>query len=120
MDGSIVAIVTVVMLTAWHLQTRRNPSWSVSADGRFYIYLGYPMVAIAAYWLTTSPTDTAWEWALGDLWALVAMIFFVYGFNALHRATMHRRAGSRALETIPHGADSPGLREPMRGRKSVD
>jgi hypothetical protein len=119
MGGSIVAVVAVVVLTAWHLRTRRHPSWSVSADGRFFIYMGYPMVAIAAYWLTASPTATAWEWALGNLWALAAMISFVYGFNALNRATVHRRAGSRAIETIPHGAGGR-MQTPTPGRKSLD
>lgn len=119
MGGSIVAIVAVVVLTVWHLRTRRHPSWSVSADGRFFLYMGYPMVAIAAYWLTDSPTDTAWEWALGNLWALTAMTFFVYGFNALNGAAMRRSAGARAIETIPHGAEAR-MQTPTPGRRSLD
>jgi hypothetical protein len=119
MGGSIVAVVAVVVLTAWHLRTRTHSSWSVSADGRFFIHMGYPMVAIAVYWLTDSPTATGWEWAVGNLWALAAMIFFVYGFNALNRATMYRRAGSRAIETIPHGA-SGRMQTPTPGRTSLD
>ncbi len=67
------------------------------------------MVALAVYWLTASPTSTAWEWALGNLWACTAMISFVDGFNALDGASRKRRAAARAIESIPqHSADRAG------------
>jgi hypothetical protein len=100
MSSTIAGILTVAVLAAWHLRTRRHPGWSASADARFYIGMGYPALAIAIYWLVQSTTTTGWEWAIGNLWALVAMISFVYGFNALHRACEQHQRASRAIESI--------------------
>ncbi|MCV7227159.1 hypothetical protein [Mycolicibacterium komossense] len=101
MGVTFAAITTVIVLSAWHLRIRRHPSWSVSGDGRFYIMSGYPMMALAVYWLTASPTSTEWEWALGNMWALAAMISFVYGVNALDSASHRRRAAAHTIESIP-------------------
>ena len=101
MSVTFAAIATIVALSAWHLRTRSHPSWTVSSDGRFYIMCGYPMMAMAVYWLTASPAPTDWEWAVGNLWGLAAMISFVYGFNTLNGASRRRRAAARALESIP-------------------
>ncbi|CAN5204739.1 hypothetical protein BH09ACT8_BH09ACT8_28620 [soil metagenome] len=107
MGVTFAAIATAMVLSLWHLRTRRHPSWTVSADGRFYVISGYLMVALAVYWLTDSPTSTAWEWALGNLWASAAMISFVYGFHTLNAASQRRCAAARAIESIPqHVADS--------------
>lgn len=100
MSSTITAIVIVALLSAWHLHTRRHPYWRASRDARFYITLGYPATAIAAYWLTASPTSTHWEWGVGSLWALVAAIAFVIGFNALGDVRLQHRDASDALESI--------------------
>ena len=76
MSPAIAAILTVATLVVWHLRTRRHPNWSVCPDGRFYITIGYPAVVIAAYWLLNSSTATGLEWAIGNLWALGAMVSF--------------------------------------------
>lgn len=105
MDSAIAAILTVAVLAGWHLRTRRHPCWSASADARFYIVAGYPTVAIAVFWLVEATTTTGWEWAIGNLWALAAMVSFVYGFNALHRAREQQHQTSQAIESIEHTAD---------------
>ncbi len=107
MDVTFAAIITVTVLSVWHFRTRRHPSWSVCGDGRFYIVSGYPMVALAVYWLTASPTSTGWEWALGNAWALAAMVSFVFGFNCLNGAAVRRRAVAREMESIPQNTVSP-------------
>lgn len=100
MGTTLAAIVTVVALLGWHLRTRRHPSWQVSSNGRFFIMSGYPMVAVAVYWLATSPTSTGLEWALGNGWALLAMVSFVFGFNALNDASKQRQVAARSIEAI--------------------
>jgi hypothetical protein len=100
MSSIAAAILTVVVLGAWHLRTRRHPCWSASADARFYIVMGYPATAIAVFWLVEATAATAWEWVIGNLWALAAMVAFVYGFNALHRTHDQQQRTSRAIETI--------------------
>jgi hypothetical protein len=105
MGTTVAAIVTVIVLLIWHLRTRRHPSWQVSGDGRFYIGCGYAMVALAVYWLAGSPTSTGWEWALGNGWALAAMVSFVYGFNALDGASRQRQSAAEAIELIPGGTE---------------
>ena len=87
MVSTIAAVVTVVALVIWHFRTRRHPNWSHSTDGRFYITLAYPAVAIAVYWLVQAINAADWMWMVGNLWALAAMILFVYGFNALNNDT---------------------------------
>jgi hypothetical protein len=104
MGVTIAAAATVAALLVWHLRVRRHPSWPVSSDGRFYILCGYPMVALAVYWLMGSPTSTGWEWALGNAWALVAMVSFVYGCNALNAASRQQQATAQTIESLPRGA----------------
>ena len=70
MGPSFAAVITLVALCVWHLQVRRHPSWSTCPDGRFYITIGYPAVAIAVYWLMNSSTVSGLEWARVTLWAL--------------------------------------------------
>ncbi len=77
MESTISALAVLVALSAWHLRNRRHPGWLASSDGRFFVFCGYALVAIAAYWLQTAPTATTWEWAFGNLWALAAMVAFV-------------------------------------------
>jgi ABC-type Fe3+ transport system permease subunit len=115
MESHIAGIITVVALCAWHLRTRRHPGWSVSADARFYITAAYPSVAIAVFWLVESTTTTSWEWVIGNVWALVAMISFVYGFDALNAASAQRRSVSRALESIDPSEDH-SMPNPARPR----
>ena len=105
MSSTIAAILTVAVLAVWHLRTRRHPCWSATADARFYIVAGYPAVAIAVFWLVDATTATGWDWALGNLWALVAMVSFVYGFNALHRACEQQQQVSQTIESITPPAD---------------
>jgi hypothetical protein len=84
MASTIAAIAMVAMLGAWHLRIRRHANWRFSSDGRFYITLGYPAVAIAVYWLTPSASGTDSMWILGTLWSFAAMVCFVRGFDALN------------------------------------
>lgn len=100
MESTITAIVLVTVLSAWHLRNRRHPGWLASDAGRFSVLCGYPLVSIAAYWLVTAPAATAWEWAFGNAWALAAMVAFVWGFDALNRATAVHAERSRAFETV--------------------
>jgi hypothetical protein len=51
--------------------------------------------------------------AIGNFWALVAMISFVYGFNALHRAREQHQRASRAIESI----SSPPLKPTQQPRQ---
>ncbi|WP_206428513.1 hypothetical protein [Mycolicibacterium stellerae] len=106
MSSTVAAILTMVGLTVWHLRTRRHPCWSASADARFYIVAGYPAVAIAVFWLVGAATRTGWEWAIGNAWALAAMVSFVCGFNALHRACEQQQEASMTIESIDSDADA--------------
>lgn len=105
MGSAIAGILTVGILTCWHLRTRRHPGWRVSSDGRSYITVGQLLVMVAVYWLVSAPTATAWEWALGNAWALVAMVSIVYGFNALRRSIEDQQHASEAIESIDPAAD---------------
>ena len=100
MGSSIAAVLIALSLSAWHLRNRRHPGWLASPAGRFGIFCGYALVAIAAYWLESAPTATAWEWALGNAWALAAMIAFVSGFDALNRVTAQHADRAQLLETV--------------------
>jgi hypothetical protein len=82
--STTAVVVMVVTLAVWHLRTRRHTNWNLAADARFYITSGYPLVAIAVYFLSSATSGTDWDWVLGNLWALVAMTAFVCGFNALN------------------------------------
>lgn len=100
MNSTVTALAIIVGLSAWHVRNRRHPGWLASDDGRFFIYCGYLLVSIAAYWLVSAPTATTWEWALGNAWALAAMVSFVKGFDALHRVTARHAELSQRLETV--------------------
>ena len=63
MLSTTAAIAVIVVLGAWHLHNRRHAGWQASADGRFYILCGYPLVAVAAYWLTTALNSVTAEHA---------------------------------------------------------
>ncbi len=95
MVPTITAVVMVVTLAAWHLKIRRHANWNLSPDARFYITSGYPLIAIAVYFLSSATSDTDWAWALGNLWALVAMVSFVYGFDALNVQQRSQHSGRR-------------------------
>lgn len=79
-----VGIVMVLALGAWHLHTRRHPNWKKSHDARFYITLGYPLVAVAVFFLANAIDNNDASWAAGMAWALVSTSLFVYGFQALN------------------------------------
>ena len=100
MESAVTAIAIIAGLFGWHVHNRRHPGWLASDNGRFFIYSGYPLVAIAAYWLLSAPTTTTWEWALGNAWALAAMVSFAHGFDALHRATVRHAEFAQRLETV--------------------
>ncbi|WP_099020375.1 hypothetical protein [Mycolicibacterium palauense] len=100
MVSTITALAAVALLLAWHLHNRRHPAWTASADGRFYVTLGYPLVMVAIYWMVSAPTALAWEWALGNAWALVAMMSFVYGFGCLNRDQRRCQQAALSVETI--------------------
>lgn len=100
MESTIAAIALVVALSAWHLRNRRHPGWRASAEGRFNIFCGYALVVFAVYWMVSAPTATDWEWALGNLWALAAMLAFVTGFGALNKVTADHAGHSQLLESL--------------------
>lgn len=100
MSSTITAIAIVVLSGVWHLHNRRHAGWRASPDGRFYVCLGYPLVAIAVYCMTTAPTATTWEWAIGNAWALAAASSFVAGFGALNRVTAEHGEVAVKIETI--------------------
>lgn len=100
MSSTITAIAIVVLSGVWHLHNRRHAGWRASPEGRFYICLGYSLVAVAAYWLTTAPAATTWEWALGNVWAFGAALSFVAGFGALNRVTTSHAEVALEMETI--------------------
>lgn len=101
MHGPVAAVGILVGLGLWHLHNRRHPGWQMSADGRFFVLSGYPTLMIAMYWLTQAPGQTAWEWAVGNVWTIVSMVSFVYGFNALNAVPAHQQAASQAIESLP-------------------
>lgn len=105
MSSTVAAILTVGALSGWHLRTRRHPCWSASPTARFCIAIGYAAVAIAVFWLTEATTATGWEWAIGNFWALGAMVSFVYGFSALDGACEQRRHASMTIESIDPSVD---------------
>lgn len=109
MSSTITALAVVAVLSAWHLRNRRHAGWQASPDGRFYVSLGYPLVAIAVYWMTTAPTTTTWEWAVGNAWALAAVMSFVAGFGALNRVTAGHARHAVELETIEPAAGTVSI-----------
>jgi hypothetical protein len=99
-------VAIILGLSVWHARNRRRPGWLASDEGRFAIYSGYALLTVALYWLVTAPTATAWEWALGNLWALAAMVAFVKGFESLrHAATRHAELAQQ-LETVAPSVDA--------------
>ncbi|KUI39759.1 hypothetical protein [Mycobacterium sp. GA-2829] len=100
MSEPVTAVIIVVLLGLWHLHNRRHPGWRVSAEGRFFVLSGYPALIIAVYWLGTAPSGTAWEWVVGNAWTVVAMVSFVYGFNALNAVPARQQSMSHALESL--------------------
>jgi hypothetical protein len=100
MESTVTAIAVVVALGAWHVRTRRHPGWRASAEGRFAILAGYPLLIIAVYWMVSAPHLTTWEWAFGNAWALAAMVSFVVGFDALNHVTAAHGERSHQAETI--------------------
>jgi hypothetical protein len=89
---------------------RRHPAWDFSPRGRFYVSIGYPMVAIAAYFLMESTTGATWAlaWCLG--WALAAGIVFVLGINALRDVVRHHHTVSQSIETLPDPVEAAARR----------
>ncbi len=79
-----VGIALIVVLGGWHLRTRRHPNWHRNSLARFYITVGYPLIAIAVYLLVVATGTGSWDWALGSLWALIAAVCFVLGFQHLN------------------------------------
>lgn len=106
MESTIAAIALVVALSAWHVHNRRHPGWRASADGRFNILCGYALVVFAVYWLVSAPTATDWEWALGNLWALGAMLAFVTGFGSLNRVTAEHAEAAQVFESLEPATQS--------------
>ncbi len=102
MDTTITALAVVFALTLWHLRNRRHAGWLASPNGRFFVFIGYALVAIAAYWLESAPTATTWEWVFGNLWALAAMTAFVVGFGQLNRATAEHAVAAQQVEALEH------------------
>lgn len=100
MQTTILAVALVAALTFWHLCNRRHPGWHVSSAGRADIYCGYALVLIAVYFLGTAPTGTAWEWVLGNLWALGAMVAFTSGYRALNRDATEYASAARHTESL--------------------
>ena len=66
-------------------------------------------VVIAVYWLTNSPKIGGFEWALGNLWALGAMIALVYGFNALNAESQRQTASELDIESVPASETSADI-----------
>lgn len=106
MSSTITAIAVVVGLTGWHVHNRRLPGWQASPEGRLNIYCGYFLVVIAVYWMVSAPTATAWEWMLGNAWALAAMVAFVSGFAMLKRATARDEALAQLMESTHEAVGS--------------
>lgn len=106
MESTIAAIALVVALSAWHARNRRHPGWRASAHGRFNIVCGYALGTFAVYWLVSAPTATGWEWALGNLWALAAMLAFVTGFGALNQVTADHAEHSQLFESLEPATQS--------------
>jgi hypothetical protein len=107
--STTAVVVLVLTLAVWHLRTRRHLNWNQASDARFYITSGYPLVAIAVYFLSSTTTGADWEWVLGNFWALAAMTAFVYGFNALNgletandgAAHFYGQTGNTLAKTAP-------------------
>jgi hypothetical protein len=108
MGSTIAGVATILVLGVWYLRTRRHRNWRGNPDARFCVTLGYPLVAIAVYWLVQS-SGTDWEWAVGNLWAFAAATLFVQGFNALNQSGKTSPFASREHEVLPRHRSRHGL-----------
>ncbi|MET0897805.1 MAG: hypothetical protein ABWY45_07840 [Mycobacterium sp.] len=100
MVTAVTAIVVAVALGLCDRRARRHPAWDFSPRGRFYVSIGYPMVAIAAYFLMESSSGAPWALALCLGWALAASTVFVLGFTALRDVVRRHHTVSQSIETI--------------------
>lgn len=100
MTSTVSAIVVLSILLVWHMHNRRHPGWRASSDARSTIFCGYALVIFAVYWLVEAPTATGWAWAVGNFWALAAMMAFVNGFRTLNRITAEHAWVAQAMESI--------------------
>lgn len=100
MESTFVAVAIVAALLLWHRHHRRHPGWQASDIGRFYVLCGYSLVAVAAYWLYTAPHATTWEWAFGNMWALLATLSLVRGVEHLNRAVARHAEAAQQIESI--------------------
>jgi uncharacterized membrane protein len=107
MNSTIAGIAVIVAIGAWHLRNRRHPRWRSSRDGRFYVTLGYPFLAVAVYFLAGAADGSGLDWILANAWALVSTCLFVYGFQALDAPTSEPTPVER-----PVGRPAP-VSEPM-------
>jgi hypothetical protein len=105
MVTSVTAIALASVLGAWHLHTRRHPAWDVSPYARFFIGVSYPMLAIAAFFLVGSPSQSGWSWVVGIAWAVAATAMMATGFGELRRVLRKQRNTALLLETIAHTAE---------------
>ena len=101
----VTALAVAIVLAVWARYTRRHPAWGLSARARFFINCGYPMVLIAAYFLTDAPSHTAWTF--GAVWALAAAFMFTTGFGELSRVLRRQHKTALSIETI---SDTAALR----------
>ncbi|WP_024448530.1 hypothetical protein [Mycolicibacterium iranicum] len=100
MGSTFLAVAIVATLLIWHRRNRRHPGWHASDAGRFYVYCGYSLVAVAGYLLCSAPHTTTWEWAFGNLWTLAAMVSLVWGFESLNRAAVRHAEIALQIESI--------------------
>lgn len=110
MVTSVTAIVVAVALGLCDRRVRRHAGWDFSPRGRFYVSIGYPMVAISAYFLMESSSGAAWALALCLGWALAAVTVFVLGYTALDDVIRHHHSVSHSIETISDSVEAAARR----------
>ena len=98
MSSTVVAVALVLCSVALHSRIRRHAGWTASSRGRFLVFLGYPMAALAAYWWCVS--STAWEWTLAGGWSVASLACVLSGVDALRRITAEHAVKAVAMETI--------------------
>lgn len=104
MVTTVTAIAVAAGLLAVHRHIRRHPAWAVSARARFCVSIGYPMVAIAAYFVVAAPAQTGWDWVFGLAWAVAAIASFTAGLTALGRVLRGQHNAAMSMETITQTA----------------
>lgn len=109
MGSTVAGIATILVLGAWHLRTRRHPNWRHSRDARFYITTGYPLLAVAVFFLAGANNGTDLNWVFGNIWALISCTLLVYGFQALGTHVDHDPP-ARPPATEPSPATRRGAR----------